>query len=141
MICCVHFASSLRSDAYSGKKRFTKRRGSAKGLRADLVLARCWRLAGHTSSKAVAQDVTEIDFDVPDSPDAYLRGPVNQFNEEHPGIVNFRFRMGGAEYRPHWCCDRSETRLLLCSSIKTRCRATSITICSRAGARRTGKAF
>lgn len=57
---------------------------------------------GMASTKAVAQEVVEIDFMT------YLTGPdgafyealVNQFNEEHPNIkVNFFVEPGGAEYQ------------------------------------------
>jgi multiple sugar transport system substrate-binding protein len=57
--------------------------------------------AGMASPKAIAQEVTEIDFMT------YLTGPdaatyealVNQFNDEHPNIkVSFLVSTGGAEY-------------------------------------------
>jgi multiple sugar transport system substrate-binding protein len=68
----------------------------------SLVLAMALMLCGGmASTRAVAQDVTEIDFMT------YLTGPdaatyealVNQFNDEHPNIkVNFLVSTGGAEY-------------------------------------------
>jgi multiple sugar transport system substrate-binding protein len=68
----------------------------------SLVLAMALMLCGGmASTRAVAQDVTEIDFMT------YLTGPdaatyealVNRFNDEHPNIkVNFLVSTGGAEY-------------------------------------------
>ncbi|NWG32735.1 MAG: ABC transporter substrate-binding protein, partial [Rhodocyclaceae bacterium] len=69
----------------------------------SLLLAMLLALGGGmASTKAVAQEVVEIDFLTyltgPDG--AYYEALVNQFNEEHPGIkVNFLVEPGGAEYQ------------------------------------------
>jgi multiple sugar transport system substrate-binding protein len=68
----------------------------------SLLLAMLVMLStGMASTKAVAQEVTEIDFmTLFTGPDAATwEGLVNQFNDEHPDIqVNFLVSTGGAEY-------------------------------------------